>query len=251
MEVTIANPSVMSLLILMRVNENLLATGTAFLIRVHDRTMLITNRHNVTGRRQDDGQPISPHGGVPDEIVIMHNRKDQLGQWVGKIEPLYSGDQPRWYEHPTLGSAADFVALPLSQLEDIDIFPYNPSNPGPDIQIGPAEAVSVVGFPFGMSVGGALAVWATGFIATEPGVDYNDLPAFLIDCRARQGQSGSAVIAYRSKGTAVSTTDGNTVVFREPVFRFLGIYSGRINTESDLGIVWKATAIAELINYTM
>lgn len=29
--------------------------------------------------------------------------------------------------------------------------------------------------------------------------------------------------------------------------RFLGIYSGRINSESDIGIVWKASAIADLL----
>ena len=43
-------------------------------------------------------------------------------------------------------------------------------------------------------------------------------------------------------------SDGSSVTFQKPVFRFLGIYSGRINLESDLGIVWKASAIAELLD---
>ncbi len=41
--------------------------------------------------------------------------------------------------------------------------------------------------------------------------------------------------------------DGNPAIFTGQVTKFLGIYSGRINRESDLGIVWKVSAIAELI----
>jgi hypothetical protein len=73
-----------------------------------------------------------------------------------------------------------------------------------------------------------------------------DQPTFLIDCRSRQGQSGSAVISHRNGGS-VAMTDGSTSIFGGPVTRFLGIYSGRVNAESDLGIVWKASAIAELV----
>jgi hypothetical protein len=106
--------------------------------------------------------------------------------------------------------------------------------------------VSVVGFPFGLTAGGALAVWATGFIATDPDVDYAGLPVFLIDCRSRQGQSGSAVIAHRTGG-AVATETG-VMVGGGVMTRFLGIYSGRVNAESDLGFVWKAAAIRQLVS---
>jgi len=41
--------------------------------------------------------------------------------------------------------------------------------------------------------------------------------------------------------------DGGTAMFSGAVEKFIGIYSGRINAESDLGLVWKATAITELI----
>lgn len=55
-------------------------------------------------------------------------------------------------------------------------------------------------FPFGLAGGGSLAIWATGLMATEPEIDYNNQPTFLIDCRARPGQSVSAVIAHRNGG---------------------------------------------------
>jgi hypothetical protein len=87
----------------------------------------------------------------------------------------------------------------------------------------------------------------TGFIASEPAINFNNLPIFLIDCRSRPGQSGSAVIAYRSGGL-VGLEDGSSVNYSAPVTRFLGIYSGRINEQSDIGIVWKAQAIQDLVN---
>jgi hypothetical protein len=244
--INIAEPSVMSLFIEMKSNGQLLATGTAFLALAKGKPVLVTNRHNVTGRHQDTGQPLSKSGGIPNEIAVLHNKLNHLGQWIIKSEPLYDGDQHRWIEHPTLRQNADFVALPLTQLDDVHLYPYDPAKPGPEIRVGPADIVSVIGFPFGMNAGGALGVWATGFMASEPEIDFDQLPIFLIDYRTRQGQSGSAVIAYRSSG-AVGMIDGGTAMYSGPIFRFLGIYSGRINPQSDLGIVWKASALSELL----
>jgi hypothetical protein len=243
----IAKPSVQSLLIEMRFNGQPLATGTAFVVNTPTKgPHLITNRHNITGCNQDTGKPLSKTGGIPNQIVILHNRKGRLGEWVPRVEPLDLNDKPLWVEHPTLRSKADFVALQLTDLNDVDLFPYDPANAGPKILVGPADSVSVIGFPFGMTAGGVFGVWATGFLASEPLVDFDNLPIQLIDCRTRQGQSGSPVIAYRAGGS-VAMADGSSAIFTGPVERFIGIYSGRINAESDLGIVWKASAINELI----
>lgn len=243
----IAQPSIQSLLIQMHFSGQALSTGTGFVVNSRVGPVLVTNRHNVTGRHQESDQPLSNTGGVPNEIVITHNDKAKLGTWVEKLEPLYDPDgQPRWKEHPSLGGKADFVALPLTQLKDVELYPYDPQQNGPDILIGPADTVSVIGFPFGLTAGGYFGVWATGFLASEMAINYNNMPIFLIDCRSRPGQSGSPVIAYRSGGL-VAMSNGESVALSEPVQRFLGIYSGRINAESDLGMVWKAGAIAELI----
>lgn len=245
-QIRIAEPSVKSLLIEMRVNGQPFGTGTAFVANAPRGPVLITNRHNVTGRHQHTGQPLSPTGAVPNEVRILHNRANQLGQWVSRVEPLHGNGQPLWLEHPVLGAQADFVALPLTQLDDVQLYPYTLGIADPAIIVAPAEVVSVVGFPFGLTAGGALAVWATGFVATDPDVDYGGLPLFLIDCRSRQGQSGSAVIAHRTGG-AVATEHG-VMLGGGVMTRFLGIYSGRVNAESDLGFVWKATAIQQLAN---
>jgi hypothetical protein len=159
---------------------------------------------------------------------------------------FHRNSEPRWIEHPTLMAKADFVALPLTNTTGVDLYTYDPSHPGGDeMKIGPTSVVSVVGFPFGLSGGASLAIWATGFIASEPDTDFENLPTFLIDCRTRKGQSGSPVIAYRY-GSADHRA-GGIIAYEKPSTRFLGIYSGRVNPDADLGIVWKAAAIAELV----
>jgi hypothetical protein len=177
--------------------------------------------------------------------MIFHNRTNLLGQWVTRTEPLYRNNLPLWMEHAVLGARADFVVLRLTQLDDVQLYPYTLGIGDPQIIVAPAEVLSVVGFPFGITAGGCLAVWATGFVASDPSIDFGNVPVFLIDCRSRQGQSGSAVIAHRTGG-AVATEQG-VVVGGGEMTRFLGIYSGRINAESDLGFVWKASALQELV----
>lgn len=132
-------------------------------------------------------------------------------------------------------------------MTNADLFEYDPWNPGPDIAVGPSGGVSIVGFPFGLSGGGYFGLWVQGFLASEPEIDFSGLPAFLVDSRTRPGQSGSPVVAYRSGG-AVEMADASTNFFNGPVERFLGIYSGRINEQSDLGFVWRASAIAEIVD---
>jgi len=43
-------------------------------------------------------------------------------------------------------------------------------------------------------------------------------------------------------------TEQGVMVGAGVMTRFLGIYSGRINAESDLGFVWKAAAIQQLVS---
>lgn len=249
----VMSESIRSLLISMSVNGNVLSTGTGFVANTSKGPVLVTNRHNLTGRHQSTGQPLSPTGGVPDTVTIVHNGQTTASghQWVTRQELLsdHQGN-PRWIEHPTLGVQADFVALPLTNLTGVTTHVYDPKNPGAPIAVTPGDIVSVIGFPFGITGGAAFAIWATGFIATEPDVPWNGMPMFLVDCRSRPGQSGSPVVAFRNGGLVPTLPigSGNASAFNGPVSRFMGIYSGRINDQSDLGMVWTAAAVAQLID---
>jgi Trypsin-like peptidase domain len=240
-------PSVQSLFLDLRFDGQSLATATGIVIECARGPALVTNRHNVTGRHPETDKVISDTGGIPNEVVIHHNANVGLGRWVERTEPLILEGRSLWFEHPLYGSGADVVALPLTNLADVKCYPYSPQIQSSEILVMPADSVSVVGFPFGLRSGGSMAIWATGFVATEPEVDYQDKPIFLVDCRARKGQSGSAVIAHRNGGM-VAMTNGDSAAFDVPTTRFLGVYSGRINEESDLGIVWKASMVRELIS---
>ena len=135
-EIRIATPSVQSLLILMMFDGQPISTGTGFIVLSGRGPMLVTNRHNVTGRHQETGKPISKTCAVPNELVIIHNKNGHLGEWLPKREKLYDDDQPRWFEHPKFGAAADFVALPLVEISDVQFFPYDPIKSGPNMHIG-------------------------------------------------------------------------------------------------------------------
>jgi V8-like Glu-specific endopeptidase len=72
------------------------------------------------------------------------------------------------------------------------------------------------------------------------------LPVFLIDCRSRPGQSGSPVYAHRTAG-AVFDNGGVSLGTGESYSRFLGVYSGRIHPEADIGLVWTAQAVLDVV----
>jgi hypothetical protein len=242
----IAKPSLKSLYLQMRFNGQNLSCGTGFVVFAKSgAAVLITARHNFTGRHQDSDKLLSRYAAIPNEVVIHHNKKGKPGEWTHRVEKVRVDDIPCWVEHPVLGSNADVVALKLQSLEDVDLHVYDSQNVGHDILVCPADPVSVVGFPFGLKTDG-FPIWATGFIASEPTVDLEGMPIQLIDCRSRKGQSGSPVVAYHGSGS-IPIAVGTFSIMTEPAERFIGVYSGRINGESDLGIVWKASAINELI----
>lgn len=244
----IARPSVASLLLGPQFQGQPLSTATGFVVLRDSRCFLITNWHVVTGRRTDNGAPLSPTGGVPNELAVCHNQAGALGNWVVKVESLYTETgQPRWLEHPTHRRMVDVVALEFTKADDVDLYPHDPWANEPAVAVGVTQPLSIVGFPFGLTGGGRLGVWVQGTVATEPGLDFGDLPSFLIDSRTRPGQSGSPVVFYSAGGT-VPMADGGTTIFGGPVERCLGVYSGRINNESDLGFVWKAAALTEIID---
>lgn len=249
-------PSLKSLFIEMYFGEQLLSTGTAILAAIdkNSRCAVVTNRHNVTGRHQETGECLSKTLGIPDNIIIhFHCSESKIGQWRKIKLPLYRDDGTAfWIEHPRLGGSADIVALNVKWGSDVLCFPYyietEPDRIG--MLISPAEPVSVIGFPFGISTTkiGKMPVWTTGFLAQELELVTEENPVFLIDCRSRQGQSGSPVIAFRvsnyrrQRGEQITTT-----ISPEIAWEFLGIYSGRINPESDLGRVWHVSALKELL----
>lgn len=242
MQINLPRASFASLLVEMRKSGTTLGTATAFIVQRGAKRYLATNRHVVRGERKNAVPAL------PTELVVMQHVAGQLGQWTARTETLYAGGQPRWYEHPIRPLEVDVAVLPLLNDAGIDVFGYDPCSTNRVLSAQLSEALNIIGFPFGVTSGGALGIWVRGFIATDIAMDWNGLPCFLVDSRTRPGQSGSPVIAYSPAGAATHVASGGLATLPHDVEEFFGVYSGRINEESDLGIVWKAKVVCDIID---
>ena len=113
-----------------------------------------------------------------------------------------------------------------------------------DLKIEPAMTVSIIGYPFGLH-SDRWPIWKTGHIATNPDLNFEGKPAFLIDATTRPGMSGSPVVvrmwgAYLDNAGNYNIGCGAT--------RFLGVYSGTIYETSEIGRVWRPQVIDEILN---
>ncbi len=247
-------PSFQSIFIEAYFGDTRLSTASGFVVGPPTGSpMLITNWHVVAGRHIETRKPLHSSAGVPDRLAITHNARGNLGKWTVKIEPLYTGEHPRWLEHPAHGSKVDVVGVPLTDLDGVDLFSYSYSGAsGRDVaelpkpmKWGPSDFVNIIGFPFGWTGGGALGIWVQGAVATEPQLEYNGLPRFLIDSRTREGQSGSPVVIYKRNGW-ITLEDGRPYMIHNTLTHLVGVYSGRLNKDSDLGTVWNASTVEEI-----
>lgn len=242
---TIAPPSFQSLYLRFKFGETQLASGTGFLAETSIGAALITARHNLTGRHHETSTCLHAQGGVPDAVEIFHNGFAH-GLNVTKTEVLLNADgTPCWMEHRTLGDSCDVAALPLQDLSGVILAPYGRQEKYPDIAVKIAEPISVVGFPMGQSAGAMYGIWCTGYIASEPSQDFAGQPKFLVDCRTRPGQSGSPVIAYRND--SFKSQHGGMTFGSGHFFRPLGVYTGRIHADADIGVVWKWSVVEDLM----
>ena len=240
--------SVVSRYIRMYFGQTLLGSGTCFFVMSKDGPVLITNRHNFTGRHNITGELLHRQGGVPDHAVVTMHGPQEIHYHIDLVDHA-NRDAPAWTEHPTLGPRADIAALPVKEMENIvgELNSVSLQNDWHRWDLG--SELYVVGYPYGQ-IGGPFPIWSKGSIASEPDFDISGLPLFLIDCRSRPGQSGSPVFAHIRAG-AVVEHEGRDWQAKKPMNYFVGAYSGRLRPDSDLGLVWKRACIEELVNHAI
>ena len=248
--------SLTSLFIVARVNGQDLASATGIIVEHKSRPWLVTSRHVVNGRDTETDQLLSSTGAVPDTLRIFHHSKlstVRQGAWTLTEEPLYTGNGvPRWAEHPQFcikdeerptEPNVDLAALPLTSLHDeIQLYPLDLRLAAVEVRVAPGLPVSIIGFPFGRFGAAFFPIWKTGHIASDSDA-YWAPRYFLIDATTRSGMSGSPVV-YRSFGS-YQKNEQTTVV--GDATRLMGIYSGRMRDDAEIGIVWKPELIVELI----
>lgn len=239
--------STQSLYLVLTKGNKELGRATGFVVEKNKKRYLITNWHVLSGRDPRTNQPIDPNGETPDRVYVVHHAK-KLGTWVAKPKPemLYDKRGERtWIEHKN-GRAVDVVALPLKNLtKDVQIHPLDLSLADADVVPQVAMSVSIIGFPLGLTSARLFPIWKTGHIASDPDLDYNSEPLFLIDATTRGGMSGSPVVLRTTGG--YKKKDGKYVSLSGPVTLFLGVYSGRIHKDSEIGKVWRPRLIKEML----
>lgn len=255
--------------ITMKFNETILSTGTAFFYSKNGHTYIVTNRHNLTGLHQETGKPLSPTAGIPNAISFSLPTIQDNGDIIkiGNSSELFElkwGDYKPWKQHPTYGDMADVVVIdpektPIGKISKN--YCINTLDHQQPLALYPSAPVSILGYPYGKSVGDFTPIWVSGSIASEPELNVDGKPAMYVDCRTNKGSSGSPVIriATGQSSPLDSAPIGNTLVYKSSsidsealymfgtsVHRFVGIYSGRIDKESDIGLVWKEHVIEEI-----
>lgn len=239
--------------------------------RNEENAYLVTNWHVVTDRLPSVPSR-SRSGALPTEAVLYLHKKQKdkssirTDDIVSLKVPLNDadGNSPKWLEHPTLKNRFDVVALPINiKILDGAVFNCISDWPGNYSNLEPYAMadVAIVGYPWGLTGGGNLPLFKRGGIASEPDVNQNGLPRFLIDSRTTEGNSGSPVICSHSG----IYTPGNVANLQNDsvigtVRRFIGVYSGRlesieegdstkgIENISEIGIAWKVSEVEHLIS---
>jgi len=216
------------------------STGTGLLIICQGRVFLATNWHLVTGRHPVT-EELNNAGAVPQILRIWHRAVDNASLHLGvhtMNEPLFTpANHPRWHELPNrrlsdqedARLSIDVVLLPLEQTTGCvtnlgfywDSFNFEP-------YVEPGSEVSVVGYPRGFMGVKNYPIWKSGHIASDIH-GHPDQKHFLIDATTREGMSGSPVVA------------------RNRISPFMGIYSGRLPDDVEIGIVWRSIVIHELL----
>jgi len=250
----------------MAFNHTVLASGSGFFWVDDRRTFLVTNWHNVTGRDPRTQAPLSPTGGLPNNLAFTAYRPVSVPNADGFFEMaieqvrvgLYADpDQQRgvWLEHPIHGSNVDVVAIDVTtSVSGLEIRHANDVEADAVLPSYASQDAFIVGYPLGLIARAPVPVWKRATIATDPAYEPDDMPKVYVDTATRSGMSGSVVVArHVVVGRSYVKKDGTQ---SEPMLyairdTVLGIYSGRVgahNVEAQLGIVWKRQLIDETVS---
>jgi hypothetical protein len=256
-QVTVEAASLMTTPVYLLDGTKQVSQGTGFFFGnknpagIIDTVFLVTNYHVVTGH--SPGSTLPRQG----DRVVFYLHKDQNDPSSVKqvVLPLYSSVGTPLWEQSTEHLDADVILLPLPKavFEGIAMFVFIDDHTRTDIRIRPTSGATLVGYPYGFSdTTNRLPVWKTGHVASEPQVDFQGKPAFLVDVSAFPGMSGSPVLAV-ANGVY---EDESQVMRTGKVLRLLGVFSampvmrsqtpGQSDISLQLGYVWKASLIADL-----
>jgi hypothetical protein len=230
--------------------------ATGFLVRSSAGTLLVSARHVFTALDNETGSPLSKDGAPDAFLVELPIKAENDGRVIFTSLEVKTCDtddkgdliEQKWFDHPVHGSKVDIAAVAFPHGYDQDLLTPLKNTlpfvacPPPSALFPPTTPVSVIGYPFARKGPQGTAVWTTCNVASEYGTE-DDL-FFYVDGATRPGQSGSPVVKFAPDGNL--SPFGGIISNGRPASHFAGLYSGRINKESDIGKVWKPEVISGL-----
>lgn len=231
-----------------------IGSGTGVLISAAGRTFLFSNYHVFTGKHAYTDEMVGE--ATPDFLEVSYRVENGTEMpTISKFEhPLLDRNRnPQFFSLsaaerrlPVEASGVKF-AIDVAALEVANI-PHNSGflnfeKPN-EFHVPVMEKVGIVGFPFDLSGTEGFPIWLTGTVASDlanrPYRKY-----FLVDARTRPSCSGSLVVlktlgASHNYSGGKMDGQGNTI-------HTLGIYSGRVKPDSDIGIVWHWNTVEQLL----
>jgi len=227
-------------------DETSIGTATGFILEKGNKHYLVTNRHVVLACGLDSRAENVGGWICANKLAILHYQTSNQGMsWRWVVEDIVDAHgRPLWLEHPTLKGKADLIALPLVHTENVQFHPINLELRKTDLVVSPGDPVSIVGFPYGMAETAGLPIWKAGTVASDPDVNFNERPMFIVDTTSRPGMSGSPVYAVRT-GAYRSAAGELQMATNGVATKFLGVYSEQ-NVNAELGGVWKAEVVVAI-----
>jgi hypothetical protein len=225
-----------------------LAGATGFLIHVRDGYGLVTARHVVTGLHEQTKRPLDKNLATPTRLRVWHPAQN----WLGRKDPIEfdlvdAEGNPTYLEDRNLldHDTADLAVLPFpidERTTTVRAYDVDPNQPLPEV----TSSVWIIGYPQTTRLHESdLAVWSRGSVASDPAQGWHG-DRFLIDSRTRKGQSGAPVVRYVPAHVTTSP-DGQARHEHAASWSLLGVYSGRLSEESDLGSVWTPRVLEQAI----
>lgn len=257
-------------------NEQILSTGTAFIMRYAGRYGLVTNWHVLSGRSPIDGKCLSANGGIPN-IAKCHvalafqadssRPSPETVHFRGLEIPLIDeSGEPVWVDNRDTDPLSDYAIIMLEPLiPELNQSGYSlraiqagmvtlKRGVQATAQVRPEDInhfypqvghqVFVVGYPAGIEFAGVFPIWKGATIASEPttsltlaGAVTDDV--IYVDGLTRSGMSGSPVICLQKEGDVYFTDDGVQVTASKAEPMLVGVYAGRegvTKVEADLAL---------------
>lgn len=238
-------------------NDIKLSNATCFFTRIKETLYLVTNWHVVSGRNADTKKCLDRMGSVPNKLRVYIPKETEdstfcyCDDFYMDVELLDRSGNQLWYEMQKDNRMIDVAIIPLKDIDGICTTIEQAEEPfNEQVNFEIASEIYIIGFPFGKQTG-FVPIWKKASVASEPELDVEELPYFFADTATRSGMSGSPVILYKDRPVVLTNTEGK---ISRHWTKFIGIYSGRIGADCEekgdaqLGRVWKASVIQELID---